>query len=254
MFPRKMFKQSSTSQSPMALVPRRKRRLYAQSGLQFDVDIDGENHCFEVPLRPPAPAPQPAPSETPHPSSGPNSAGSASQAPAVAWGGPGSSAVAPADQGHLMLSGRFTNDAIIQYMKAVKIRLEARNVPVFMVEAMVGQSFADLTRIGLGRAKGMVTFCTSEYGAYTGVGYETFDELEFAHDHQLPLFPIRLCAQWPPAPQNNERGIYQNQFVFKNGLVYIDDRQMTNARGVADQIAESVARMGIFEAATLKIA
>ena len=132
-------------------------------------------------------------------------------------------------------------------MKAVKKQLEARNVPVFMVEATVGQSFADVTRIGLGRAKGMVTFCTSEYGAYTGVGYETFHELEFAHDHRLPLFPIRLCEQWPPAPQNNERGIYQNQLVFKNGLVYIDDRQMNKAQRVADQIAESVARMGIFE-------
>ena len=100
----------------------------------------------------------------------------------------------------------------------------------------------------------MVTFCTSEYGAYTGVGYETFHELEFAHDHRLPLFPIRLCEQWPPAPQNNERGIYQNQLVFKNGLVYIDDRQMTQAQWVADQIAESVARMGIFSELSFQIA
>ena len=131
-------------------------------------------------------------------------------------------------------------------MKAVKKQLEARNVPVFMVEATVGQSFADVTRIGLGRAKGIVTFCTSEYGAYTGMGYETFHELEYAHDHRLPLFPIRLCEQWPPAPQDNERGIYQNQLVFKNGLVYIDDRQMNKAQHVADQIAESVARMRLF--------
>ena len=132
-------------------------------------------------------------------------------------------------------------------MRAVKKQLEARNIPVFMADATVSQSFADLTRIGLARAKGMVAFCTSEYGAYTGVGYETFHELEFAHDHQLPLFPIRLCEQWPPAPQHNERGIYQNQLVFRNGLVYIDDRQMTQAQWVADQIAESVEHLGIFE-------
>ena len=113
-------------------------------------------------------------------------------------------------------------------------------------EATVGQSFADVTWKGLYHAKGMVTFCTSEYGAYTGVGYETFYELEFAHDRRLPLFPIRLCDEWPPAPQNNERGIYQNQLVFKKSLVFIDDRQMTRAQWVADQIAESVARMGIF--------
>ena len=49
-------------------------RVYAQSGLQFDVEIRGQNHHFEVPIRS-APAPQLAPS--PHPSS---SAGSASQA------------------------------------------------------------------------------------------------------------------------------------------------------------------------------
>ena len=49
-------------------------RVYAQSGLQFDVEIRGQNHHFQVPIRS-APAPQLAPS--PHPSS---SAGSASQA------------------------------------------------------------------------------------------------------------------------------------------------------------------------------
>ena len=131
-------------------------------------------------------------------------------------------------------------------MRAVKNQLEARNIPVFVVEATVGQSFADLTRIGLLPAKGMVAFCTSEYGAYTGV-YSTFDELEFAHDHQLPLFPIRLCDEWPPAPQDSERGIAQNRFVFKKNLVFRDDRQMTRAQWVADQIAESVARIGSFK-------
>jgi hypothetical protein len=131
-------------------------------------------------------------------------------------------------------------------MRAVKKQLEARNIPVFVVDATVGQSFADLTRIGLLGAKGMVAFCTSEYGAHSGIGYDTFRELEFAHGRRLPLFPIRLCEQWPPAPQGNELAIYQNQLVFRNGLVYIDDRKMTQAQWVADQIAESVARIGIF--------
>ena len=53
------------------------RRLYAQSGLQFDVEIDGENHVFEAPTRPPALAPQHAPSRAPHPSPGLHSAPSA---------------------------------------------------------------------------------------------------------------------------------------------------------------------------------
>ena len=131
-------------------------------------------------------------------------------------------------------------------MKAVKRRLEERRIPVYMVQAQVGQSFAELTRIGLGRAKGIVAFCTSEYGAYTGAGYETFHELEYAHDNNLYIFPIRLCEQWPPAPQNNERGTFQNRLVFKNGLVFVDDRQMNNAEGAADQIADSVTSSGIF--------
>ncbi|CAL1142940.1 unnamed protein product [Cladocopium goreaui] len=214
--------------------------LDAQSRQHFDVEIEDKNHCFKI-------RPEEATAATAATASrsvGPHAASSAQASSAASTD---MRSAAASQQGHLLLSGRFNSNEIIEYMKAVKKQLEARNVPVFMVEATVGQSFADLTRIGLGRAKGMVTFCTSEYGAYTGVGYETFHELEFAHDHRLPLFPIRLCEQWPPAPQNNERGIYQNQLVFKNGLVYIDDRQMNKAQRVADQIAESVARMGIFE-------
>ena len=135
----------------------------------------------------------------------------------------------------------------MNYMRRVKRRLEERRVLLFMVQAQVGQSFAELTRIGLAHAKGMVAFCTSDYGAYTGAGYETFHELEYAHDHKLQIFPIRLCEEWPPAPQGNPRGTFQNKFVFKNGLMYVDDRQMNNAEGAADQIADFVTSpVGIF--------
>ena len=131
-------------------------------------------------------------------------------------------------------------------MKQVKAQLLAHGVPTFMVEARVGQSFAELTRLGLGRAKGMVAFCTSEYGAVTGARYETFHEVEFAHDNSLLLFPIKLCKEWPPAPKNSERGTWQNKLVFTKGLVYIEDLQMQNAAGVADQIADSVAHLRLF--------
>jgi hypothetical protein len=139
---------------------------------------------------------------------------------------------------------------IMGYMRMVRDRLAVRGVPTFMVEAKPGQSFAELTRMGLGRAKGMVAFCTAEYGAYTRVGYETFRELEFAHDKELLLIPIRLCEVWPPAPTDNERGTWQNKLVFPNGLMYIDDQQMQNAESVADQIADTVAHLGLFGDAT----
>ena len=73
-------------------------------------------------------------------------------------------------------------------MRTVKRRLEERRVPLFVAQAQVGQSIAELTRIGLARAKGMVAFCTSDYGAYTGAGYETFHELEYAHVNKLHIF------------------------------------------------------------------
>ena len=132
------------------------------------------------------------------------------------------------------------------YMRMVRARLVARGVPTFMVDSNPGQSFAQLTRLGLARAKGMVAFCTSEYGACTGSGYDTFHEVQIAYNERLPLFPIRLCEVWPPAPTDNERGTWQNELVFKRDLRYIDDRQMENAEGVADQIADSVARVGFF--------
>ena len=139
---------------------------------------------------------------------------------------------------------------IMGYMRMVGARLAVRGVPTFMVEAKPGQSFAELTRMGLGRAKGMVAFCTAEYGAYTGAGYETFRELEYAHDKELPLIPIKLCEVWPPAPTDNERGTWQNKLVFPNGLMYIYDQQMQNAESVADQIADTVAHLGLFGDAT----
>ena len=55
---------------------------------------------------------------------------------------------------------------IVAYMKEVKSQLETRNVPVFMVDASTGQDFGQMTLEGLYCAKGMVAFCTSEYGAY----------------------------------------------------------------------------------------
>ena len=66
--------------------------------------------------------------------------------------------------------------SVVAYMKALKSQLETRHVPVFMVDASVGQGFGHMTREGLCRAKGMVAFCTSKYGAYTGVGCETFHQ------------------------------------------------------------------------------
>ena len=125
----------------------------------------------------------------------------------------------------------------MNYMRMVKRRLEERRVPVFVAQTQVGQSFAELTRIGLARAKGMVAFCTTA---------PILVLVRKPSMHWNMHTTTRLCEEWAPAPQNNPRGTFQNEFVFKNGLVYVDDRQMNNAEGAADQIADSVTSSGIF--------
>eukprot|EP00438_Fugacium_kawagutii_P002122 Skav218472 [mRNA] locus=scaffold538:1042602:1044116:+ [translate_table: standard] len=177
---------------------------------------------------------------------------------AASGGAAGSGSPAPAalpatpETGHVLLSGRFKSDdffsceQIRDYMRAVKRRLETRGIPAFMMDARLGQSSAELTHLGLGRAKGMVAFCTSEYGAYTGVGYESFLELEFAYDKQLPIFPIKLCEDWPPAPKDNDKGIWQNKLIFTSGRLYIEDKQMQDAEGMADKIADDIELLGLF--------
>lgn len=77
------------------------------------------------------------------------------------------------------------------------------------------------------------------------VGYESFLELEFAHQQRVPIIPLRLHQVYPPQPAD-EIGRFQNRFVLKPSLVYIGDEQMQKPREVADKIAEALAARGLF--------
>ena len=63
-----------------------------------------------------------------------------------------------------------------------------------------GDSFGNLTELGLYRALGLIAFCTDDYGAVTGAQYETFVELRYAHQNKLPIIPVQLCDTFPPEP------------------------------------------------------
>ena len=63
-------------------------------------------------------------------------------------------------------------------------------------------------------------------------------------------FQLDCVKRGRQRPTDNERGTWQNKLVFTKGLVYIDDQEMENAEGVADQIADSVAHLGLSGDAT----
>lgn len=91
-----------------------------------------------------------------------------------------------------------------------------------------------------------VLFCLSLVSQLASqVGYETFRELEFAHQQNLPLIPVRNHRVYPPQPSDSEMGRYQNRFILKPTLVYIADEEMQKPREVADQIAQALTTMGL---------
>ena len=141
---------------------------------------------------------------------------------------------------HLMLSGRFSTQKKCEDMKSLKRVLEDKGVHCYLVEAGPGDEFASQTMEGLACAKAMLAVCCEEYGAYTGAGYETYYEVRYAWDHQLPIIPLRLCEVYPPQP--DRAGAIQNGFVFQKSLVWIEGRRRS-IQEVAEDIQKSWVRM-----------
>ncbi|CAK9021372.1 unnamed protein product, partial [Durusdinium trenchii] len=144
---------------------------------------------------------------------------------------------------HVMLSGRFNDDKTKAYMKKVKVALEQLNIDVFMVEKGIGEEYAAPTMLGMYNAKAMVIFGTAEYGAKTGVQYETYFELQYAYQEKIFLIPLRLCKEWPPKPTDADGGhlgAAQNSFVLRPSIIRAEDIKMENPREMAKKIAEAV--------------
>ena len=128
------------------------------------------------------------------------------------------------DGRHLFFSGRFNNPESKAYMKLVKAELDAKGVDTFMVQGAPGERYGPKTQYGLYYAKAMLAFCSEEYGARTGVGYETYMEVKYAHEQHIPIIPIKLCEPYPPEP-SDEKGRIQNRNVFSNLDLHMRLRQ-----------------------------
>eukprot|EP00439_Symbiodinium_sp_Y106_P055335 s481_g7.t1 len=108
---------------------------------------------------------------------------------------------------NLMISGRFNDQHKMNYMRQVKEALCDRSVPVDMVKAdFASAKFGNQTALLLYRAKALLAFCTWDYGEKTGAQYETYIELEYAHQNKLAILPIQLCHEFPPVPKMRKAG------------------------------------------------
>lgn len=127
-----------------------------------------------------------------------------------------------------------------------------------MVESPPGDDFAKKTVHGLCNAWALVVFGTSEYGAKTGAGYETYWELKYAHDHDLYLVPIQLCKDedWPPAPADfdgGSEGAELNHFVLSKTIVRAVDMQMKQPERVAKEIAPALLEQATVRAVDMQM-
>lgn len=145
---------------------------------------------------------------------------------------------ASATEKHIMISGRFNKYWKSAYMKEVRDSLRAKGAPVFMVDVGPGEGFGTPTVDGLARASVMIAFCTDDYGAKTGARYETYEELKFAWQENLPIIPVQMCEDFPPKPPD-EAGRNQNRFVLKRDLIRIVDKQANEPERVAHEIYDA---------------
>lgn len=128
---------------------------------------------------------------------------------------------------HLMLSGRFNDLENVRFMKEIKEGLAGLGVPVFMVDAGSGNRFGNPTIEGLYGAKMLAAICTESYGQFTGCGFETFEELRYAHMKRVKIIPVVRCKTFPPRIHGDKMGTMQNDFIFGLDRVRINATEMT---------------------------
>merc|ERR1740124_774190 len=101
---------------------------------------------------------------------------------------------------HVLISARFDGGEKEQVARSLHQQLTKIGVNSFMVETTgVGDTFGKQTVDGLNRMYAMVAVCYEDYGEKTDSSYCSFYELEYALGHNIPVLPIKLCEEWPPA-------------------------------------------------------
>lgn len=140
-----------------------------------------------------------------------------------------------------LFSGRFDGGAKEQVIRSVYLEVRAAypRVNPFIVDASVGQSFADQTLEGVANMVAMVSFCWSDYGEQTRCMYSSYYEIKSAYERRIPVIPLKFCKEWPPAG-GNEQGRAINLMAFSQGVVYSDYYQTEiDYKKIAKDIAQA---------------
>ena len=90
---------------------------------------------------------------------------------------------------------------------------------VLIVNANAGDQFGPMTMECLTQMDVMVAFAFEDYGQQTASKFCSYYEVDYAHQNNIPIIPLKLYdGVWPPQP--DKAGGAQNRFVFRKDLVY----------------------------------
>lgn len=151
-----------------------------------------------------------------------------------------------------MFSARFDGKETERLFRQVYKILKDLNYSVLMVEEGVGGDFGDSTAIFLGRLrkrKGvMLSVCSWHYGEITNSKYSSYEEVKFAHGHDIDILPLRVCDDpWPPEPPSGPDHPYDKEgkaegllaLAIPPSQIYVDCRGK-DAHWIAARIAEKL--------------
>merc|ERR1712129_478816 len=146
---------------------------------------------------------------------------------------------APKQPGHLLFSCRFGDGTFEQLAREVHEALEQTfHMNTFMVDANIMGEFGEQTMYALAEAAGMLSFSCETYGARTGSKSCSFYEVEYCHQHEVPIVPLQLCDTFPAKPEDtilnpyNRRDSGRNQ----NKCVFLPSQVLLDCRGLSAEV------------------
>eukprot|EP00416_Gambierdiscus_australes_P006928 CAMPEP_0171143740 /NCGR_PEP_ID=MMETSP0766_2-20121228/144794_1 /TAXON_ID=439317 /ORGANISM="Gambierdiscus australes, Strain CAWD 149" /LENGTH=178 /DNA_ID=CAMNT_0011607571 /DNA_START=35 /DNA_END=571 /DNA_ORIENTATION=- len=131
--------------------------------------------------------------------------------------------------GYLLLSGRTVEEEEVAYVRQLRGLLEARDVPVLMAHAGVGEPCGDIKMERLSAMKALCAVCYADFAS----DCESYPEVQHACRHSVPIFAVQHCEWWQVEPPDGTGGDGPKMAsVFDTSLLRVDGRTLS-AEGVA---------------------
>lgn len=150
-----------------------------------------------------------------------------------------------------MFSARFHGREIEFKIREVYDILKEVGYDVLMVDAHLGDNFGQMTTAYLNkllRKKGrsvLISVCTHHYAEKTASQYSSYCELKFAHEHQIPIWPLKVEDIYPPQPPFGEKNSFDPtgeaaglvSLALPPSLLFLDTRELS-AEDIAEKLSE----------------